>query len=56
MKRFAHWRVTLTFGRMNFACYETAPTEVGAIAAARRYAAAIGYSGEPDRTRSRRIF
>lgn len=50
------WRVTLVFGRINFASIETGLSETGALEAARRYAAALGYSGEPDRTYSRRIF
>ena len=56
MPAFAHWRVTLVFGRLTFSCHETALDELAAINHARRYAAACGYTGEPDRTYSRRTF
>lgn len=49
------WRITLMFGRVEFRTAETACSETAAINAARRYAAALGYSGHPDHTYSRRI-
>jgi hypothetical protein len=49
------WIITLTFGRIELSIIETAPSELCAIASATRYAAAMGYSGQPDKTTSRRI-
>jgi hypothetical protein len=55
MKPPIEWLITLTFGRIELNIVEDAPDEVVAIASACRYADAMGYSGQPDKTTSRRI-
>lgn len=51
----AAWRITLVFGRVKLKTLKPARSETEALIAAQRYAAALGYSGHPDHTYSRRI-
>ena len=49
------WRIDLTFDGIVIHTVEHAAHEHTALAAALRYAAALGYSGQPTRITSRRI-
>lgn len=49
------WRIELHYGSVKLAIQEDAESEVIAIYNAQRYARALGYSGHPDRTYSKRV-